>query len=261
MNDLQGAARWREILVVDDGSTDDTGAQATSAGARVIRHPYNKGNGASSAVVTLLYELRSAGHQQLGQTRDAPRAKRSTRSPSCSDWGIRVDRVDRLAQWQRRALSLPRPMAQRKTWSSASLGSRPRSRSSGCTRQAVVRAADGRLRVVSEERRRGAGEKVAAGLSRAGRAAARDHRWRGGQQGLRAHAQAAAAAVGVRVYVPPFASCTDNAAMIAYAGSRRLIRGEDDGLDLSVFSRSPILGATPGSPAMKRYKSSRLPRV
>ena len=44
---LAGTARWREILVVDDGSTDDTGAIAASAGARVIRHPYNKGNGAS----------------------------------------------------------------------------------------------------------------------------------------------------------------------------------------------------------------------
>jgi glycosyltransferase involved in cell wall biosynthesis len=32
---------------VDDGSTDDTGARATAAGARVIRHPYAKGNGAA----------------------------------------------------------------------------------------------------------------------------------------------------------------------------------------------------------------------
>ena len=44
---LAGTARWREILVVDDGSTDDTAAIAASAGARVVRHPYNKGNGAS----------------------------------------------------------------------------------------------------------------------------------------------------------------------------------------------------------------------
>jgi glycosyltransferase involved in cell wall biosynthesis len=45
--DLQGLAAWREILVVDDGSSDATSAQAASAGARVLRHPYNKGNGAA----------------------------------------------------------------------------------------------------------------------------------------------------------------------------------------------------------------------
>jgi glycosyltransferase involved in cell wall biosynthesis len=44
---LNAAARWREILVIDDGSSDDTGTQASAAGARVIRHPYNKGNGAA----------------------------------------------------------------------------------------------------------------------------------------------------------------------------------------------------------------------
>lgn len=41
------AGSWHEILVVDDGSTDDTGRRAAQAGARVIRHPYNKGNGAA----------------------------------------------------------------------------------------------------------------------------------------------------------------------------------------------------------------------
>ncbi|NJM09030.1 glycosyltransferase family 2 protein [Candidatus Gracilibacteria bacterium] len=36
-----------EILVVDDCSTDDTTAQALAAGARVERHPVNRGNGAA----------------------------------------------------------------------------------------------------------------------------------------------------------------------------------------------------------------------
>src|SRR5947209_659439 len=36
-----------EIIVVDDGSTDGTGDQLSGLPARVLRHPYNKGNGAS----------------------------------------------------------------------------------------------------------------------------------------------------------------------------------------------------------------------
>jgi glycosyltransferase involved in cell wall biosynthesis len=44
---LRASAGWREVLVVDDGSSDETTARAEAAGARVIRHPYNKGNGAA----------------------------------------------------------------------------------------------------------------------------------------------------------------------------------------------------------------------
>jgi len=36
-----------EIIVVDDGSTDDTAQNARDAGAIVLQHPYNIGNGAS----------------------------------------------------------------------------------------------------------------------------------------------------------------------------------------------------------------------
>ncbi len=47
VRELAALAHWREILVIDDGSSDDTAVQAETAGARVVRHPYNKGNGAA----------------------------------------------------------------------------------------------------------------------------------------------------------------------------------------------------------------------
>lgn len=44
---LGAAAAWHEVIVVDDGSADTTGERAQAAGAIVVRHPYNKGNGAA----------------------------------------------------------------------------------------------------------------------------------------------------------------------------------------------------------------------
>ena len=44
---LRSTAKWHDVLVIDDGSTDDTATAAANAGARVVLHPYNKGNGAA----------------------------------------------------------------------------------------------------------------------------------------------------------------------------------------------------------------------
>ena len=44
---LRDGGAWHEIIVVDDGSADGTGDRAREAGAIVVRHPYNKGNGAA----------------------------------------------------------------------------------------------------------------------------------------------------------------------------------------------------------------------
>lgn len=79
-------------------------------------------------------------------------------------------------------------------------------------------------------------------------------------RGLRTYATERAAAGNVDLFLPPFHTCTDNAAMIAYAGACRLRRGMRDDLDLAVFSRSPMLGVAEGEAARRRYRSQRLPR-
>lgn len=44
---MEATGKTHEIIVVDDGSDDETAAAAQKAGARVISHPYNIGNGAA----------------------------------------------------------------------------------------------------------------------------------------------------------------------------------------------------------------------
>jgi N6-L-threonylcarbamoyladenine synthase len=58
--------------------------------------------------------------------------------------------------------------------------------------------------------------------------------------GLRQQLQAAATAAGLKVYFPPLALCTDNAAMIACAAADHCDRGQTSPLTLGVSSRWPI---------------------
>jgi glycosyltransferase involved in cell wall biosynthesis len=44
---VRATGRWLPVLVVDDGSTDDTAAQAEAQGARLIRQQPNQGKGAA----------------------------------------------------------------------------------------------------------------------------------------------------------------------------------------------------------------------
>jgi N6-L-threonylcarbamoyladenine synthase len=59
-------------------------------------------------------------------------------------------------------------------------------------------------------------------------------------RGLRAGMAAACARRDFTLAVPPPASCTDNAAMIAYAGALRLAAGERDGMDLAPSTRTSL---------------------
>jgi tRNA N6-adenosine threonylcarbamoyltransferase len=61
---------------------------------------------------------------------------------------------------------------------------------------------------------------------------------------LRRRASELGAEHGIRVLVPPMASCTDNAAMIAYAGALRLERGERDGWELVATSETALARET-----------------
>ncbi len=60
-------------------------------------------------------------------------------------------------------------------------------------------------------------------------------------KGLRDRARLECERLGIELFVPGLASCTDNAAMIAYAGAKQAHVAQQNPLTLSVFSTSPPL--------------------
>ena len=60
---------------------------------------------------------------------------------------------------------------------------------------------------------------------------------------LRAEAAAACAKIGVELHVPPANSCTDNAAMIAYAGATLFLAGRRDRDDISPYANWTVEAA------------------
>lgn len=57
---------------------------------------------------------------------------------------------------------------------------------------------------------------------------------------LRERLETLAQARGVRISYPPPAFCTDNGAMVAYAGCRRLMKGETEPVQITIRARWPL---------------------
>ncbi|MEY3007046.1 MAG: tRNA ((37)-N6)-threonylcarbamoyltransferase complex transferase subunit TsaD, partial [Pseudomonadota bacterium] len=57
---------------------------------------------------------------------------------------------------------------------------------------------------------------------------------------LRASLGPALASEGARVFYPAAAYCTDNGAMIAYAGAQRLLAGQHDKAEIALRPRWPL---------------------
>ena len=62
----------------------------------------------------------------------------------------------------------------------------------------------------------------------------------GANRAIRSALTEMTAARGARLSVPPMALCTDNGAMVAYAGTQRLLAGERHGADFEVRARWPL---------------------
>jgi N6-L-threonylcarbamoyladenine synthase len=91
--------------------------------------------------------------------------------------------------------------------------------------------------VLAEKTRRALNQTGAGVLAVAGGVAA--------NAAIRAQLEAVATAAGARFVAPPLRLCTDNAAMIAWAGLERFRDGARDDMDLSARPRWPLDAASP----------------
>jgi len=218
---------------------------------------------------TALYEVRSAlDIEQLGQTRDDAAGEAFDKAAKLLGLGYPGGpRVDRLAASGRTdRVTLPRPLAGRRQLEFSFSGLKTALAQYVAAQTAPPHELDEQhladvcasfqnnvVSVLVDKALAACEQRGIARLVVTGGVAA--------NRGLRARAAELCAVEGVELWFPELASCTDNAAMIAYAGAQRLAQGADDGLTLSVFSRSPVLGAPKDGSGPRRYKSSRLPRV
>jgi N6-L-threonylcarbamoyladenine synthase len=213
---------------------------------------------------TALYEVRSATDiEQLGQTRDDAAGEAFDKVAKLLALGYPGGpRVDKLAaQGRPERVKLPRPLRRKDSLEFSFSGlktavaqhirtqGRPQDPADvadlcAAFQRVVVESLLDKCLAACEQR--GVPRLVITGGVAANR-------------GLRARAEERCRGAGVELFVPPPRACTDNAAMIAYAGACRLAKGESDGLGIDVFSRSPMLGAKEGA-AMRRWRSQRLPR-
>jgi hypothetical protein len=88
------AARGYPVVVVDDGSRDDTAASARMAGVTVVRHAVNLGQGAALQT-GIEYALRRGAHHIVTSTRAtisrpwSPRSRPMTSRSARASWASR----------------------------------------------------------------------------------------------------------------------------------------------------------------------------
>ena len=103
VRELKGLYPRSPVVVVDDGSADATAEKARMAGAEVVRHPYNKGNGA--AVKTALRAARTEWVVLLDADGQHPPAAAAHLVDKLGEYDLVIGARDARAEvhWWRRA--------------------------------------------------------------------------------------------------------------------------------------------------------------